>query len=167
MRDLCNLERLLKLKNEANKINNKIQRENSKLTIEKNLLIEKNITSFIEDLTELSKYGNELYFYTEIKLDFYKSSYGDNPIIIYENHNNKFSLKANPSGYSSRVTLYNSEIGWDWYKEKTQEFIAMNKDMILDELEKKIAESMTNYIEDSTIVNKNIKLKKEIEQLKG
>jgi len=42
----------------------------------------------------------------------------------------------------------------------------MNKDMILDVIENKIAQSMTDYIGNSNTVDKNIKLKKEIEQLK-
>ena len=43
----------------------------------------------------------------------------------------------------------------------------MNRDMILDVIEKKIAQSMTDYIENSKVIDKNIKLKKEIEQLKN
>lgn len=165
MRNLSNLERLLKLKNEAININNEIEMENHTLITERDLLIEKNLASFIEELTELSKYGSA--GNTEIKLDFYKSSYGDNPIIFHETKDNKFILKANPSGYSNKPILYDSNLGWDWYEEETKKFIAMNKDMILDAIEKKIAQKITKCIEDSSIVNKNIKLKNEIEQLKG
>lgn len=165
MRNLSNLERLLKLKNEAININNEIEMENHTLITERDLLIEKNLASFIEELTELSKYGSA--GNTEIKLDFYKSSYGDNPIIFHETKDNKFILKTNPSGYSNKPILYDSNLGWDWYEEETKKFIAMNKDMILDAIEKKIAQKITMCIEDSSTVNKNIKLKNEIKQLKG
>ena len=116
-------------------------------------------------MAELSKYGGA--GYTGIKMEFYRSSYGDHPEIIHQSENGKFILLANPSGYIHQVILYDSESGWDWYEEKTKKYIAMNKDIILDVIEKKIAQSMTDYIGNSKAVDKNIKLKNEIEQLKN
>jgi len=165
MRDLSNLERLLKLKHEAMKINSDVESENRKLSDKRNTLVESALEDFIKELAELSKYGGA--GYTGIKMEFYRSSYGDHPEIIHQSENGKFRLLANPSGYSHQVVLYDSELGWDWYKEETKKYIAMNKDMILDVIEKKIAQSMTDYIGNSKAVDKNIKLKKEIEQLKN
>lgn len=165
MRDLSNLERLLKLKNEAKIINSEIESENRKLSNKRNVLVENNIEDFIKELAELSKYGGA--GYTGIKMEFYRSSYGDHPEIIHQSENGRFRLLANPSGYSHQVILYDSESGWDWYEEETKKYIAMNKDMMLDVIEKKIAQSMTDYIGNSKAVDKNIKLKNEIEQLKN
>ena len=165
MRDLSNLERLLKLKHEATNINSEIESENRKLLDKRNTLVESALEDFIKELAELSKYGGA--GYTGIEMEFYRSSYGDYPEIIHQSKEDKFRLLANPSGYSHQVILYDSESGWDWYKEETKKYIAMNKDMILDVIEKKIAQSMTDYIGNSKAVDKNIKLKKEIEQLKN
>ena len=165
MRDLSNLERLSKLKNEAKNINSEIESENRKLSNKRNVLVENNIEDFIKELAELSKYGGA--GYTGIKMEFYRSSYGDHPEIIHQSENGKFRLLANPSGYSHQVILYDSESGWDWYEEKTKKYIAMNKDIIFDVIEKKIAQSMTDYIGNSKAVDKNIKLKNEIEHLKN
>ena len=165
MRDLSNLERLLKLKKESMKINSEIESENRKLSNKRNALVENNIEDFIKELAELSKYGGA--GYTGIEMEFYRSSYGNYPEIIHQSEEGRFRLLANPSGYSYQVVLYDSELGWDWYKEETKKYIAINKDMILDVIEKKIAQSMTDYIGNSKAVDKNIKLKKEIEQLKN
>lgn len=164
MRDLSNLERLSKLKKEAIDINNRIKIENVELIAERDLLIEEVIADFIEELKELSKYGNA--GYTGIKLDFEKSSHGTYAEIIHESQNGKFRLLANPDGYSKRVILYDCDLGWDWYEYKTKKFIAINKDKILDAIETKVAQQMAKYIEDTSIVDSNIKLKKEIEKLK-
>ena len=126
---------------------------------------ENTIEDFIKELAELSKYGGA--GYTGIEMEFYRSSYGNHPEIIHQSEDGRFRLLANPSGYSHQVVLYDSELGWDWYKEETKKYIAMNKDMILDVIEKKIAQSMTDYIGNSKAVDKNIKLKKEIDQLKN
>lgn len=165
MRDLSNLERLLKLKHEAMKINSDVESENRKLSDKRNILVESTLEDFIKELAELSKYGGA--GYTGIEMEFYRSSYGDYPQIIHQSEDGRFRLLANPSGYSHQVVLYDSESGWNWYKEETKKYIAMNKDMILDVIEKKIAQSMTDYIGNSKAVDKNIKLKKEIEQLKN
>lgn len=164
MRDLSNLERLLKLKNEAKNINSEIESENHKLSDKRNTLVENVIEDFIKELAELSKYGGA--GYTGIEMEFYRSSYGDHPEIIHQSENGRFRLLSNPSGYSHQVVLYDSESGWNWYKNETKKYIAMNKDMILDVIEKKIAQSMTDYIGNSEAVDRNIRLKKEIEQLK-
>ena len=108
MRDLSNLERLLKLKNEAMSINNEIKSENSRLADKRDSLIENAVASFIEELAVLSKYGSA--GYTGIEMDFYRSSYGNHPEIIHSVDGDKFKLKANPSGYSHQVDLYDSEI---------------------------------------------------------
>ena len=50
MRDLRNLERLLKLKNEAKNINSEIESENRKLSNKRNALVENAIEDFIKDL---------------------------------------------------------------------------------------------------------------------
>lgn len=164
MRDLSNLERLLKLKHEAMEINSDVESENRKLLDKRNTLVESALEDFIKELAELSKYGGA--GYTGIKMDFYRS-YDKHPEIIHQSEDGRFRLLANPSGYSHQVILYDSELGWDWYKEETKKYIAMNKDMILDVIEKKIAQLMTDYIGSSKAVDKNIKLKKEIEQLEN
>lgn len=164
MRDLSNLDRLAKLKEEAISINKKVKTENELLKEERDSLIEKNIKSFIDELKVLSKYGSA--YGIGIKLDFHHSSYGDYPEIIHEVQNGKFSLLANPTGYSKRVILYSCDHGWDWYAEDTKKFIAMNKDRILDAIEEKISQRIVAYIEDSSATDKNVSLKKEIEQLK-
>ena len=171
MRDLSNLDRLAKLKEEAISINKKVKTENELLKEERDSLIEKNVESFIDELKVLSKYGSA--GGTGIKLDFHHSSYGDYPEIIhevqngkFEVQNGKFSLLANPTGYSKRVVLYDCDNGWDWYAEETKKFIAMNKDRILDAIEEKISQRIVAYIEDSSATDKNVSLKKEIEQLK-
>ena len=164
MRDLSNLDRLYKLKKEAFNINNKVKTENELLKEERDLLIEENIESFIDELEVLSKYGSASN--TGIRLEFYYSSYENCPEIIHEVKNGKFKLLANPSGYSGRVVLYDCDYGWDWYAEDTKKFIAMNKDRILDAIEEKISQRIVSYIEDSSVTDKNVKLKKEIEQLK-
>ena len=164
MRDFSNLERLSKLKNEAKNINREIESENRKLLDKINALVENTIEDFIKELAELSKYGSA--GCTGIEIEFFHS-YGDHPEIIHQSENGKFRLLANPSGYSHEVILYDSESGWDWYEGVTKKYIAMNKDTILDAIEKKIAQSMTYYIENSKALDINIKLKKEIEQLRN
>ena len=49
MRDLSNLDRLAKLKEEAISINKKVKTENELLKEERDSLIEKNIKSFIDE----------------------------------------------------------------------------------------------------------------------
>lgn len=163
MRDLSNLEKLMRLKEEAKNINYIIKTENYKLSGIRDDLIESGIKDFLNELGELSKYGSA--GYTDIKLDFYRTSYRDVPEIIHRSENGKFVLLANPSGYGHQVVLYDSELGWDWYSEKTKLFIAMNKDRILDIIEKRISKSIVDYIENSNELKKNIQLKRDVEEL--
>ena len=164
MRDLSNLERLAKLKKEAERLNNEMNIENKKLKSDRDLLIENAVSEFLCEVKELSGYGSARY--TGIKFDFYCSS--SNPEIIHEAaENGDFKIKANPSGYSKQVVIYDSITGcWDWYKDEVKLFIAKNKDMILDAMEKKIADSITNYISNSSISDMNVQLKSDIEMLK-
>ena len=74
MRELTNLERLKRLQEEANKINEEIAGENKDLELEKKKLIEKNIESFLNDLAELSRFGEAGWTY--FKLTFYFVSEG-------------------------------------------------------------------------------------------
>ena len=165
MRNLKNLERLKNLKDEARKINDEIRTENEKLTEELNELIEIKCDEFIAELKQMSEYGQARD--TEIDLDFY-CSYSNNkyPHLIHEITSEGFVLKANPPGYSQRVIVYKENVGWEWYKKESKKFIAMNKDRILDAIEKKIADNMTRDIENSKVVDVNVKLKKVIEALK-
>ena len=166
MRNLKNLERLKNLKDEARKINDEIRTENEKLTEELNELIEIKCGEFIAELKQMSEYGQA--GDTEIDLDFYCSySYNKYPHLIHEVTSEGFVLKANPPGYSQRVIVYKENVGWEWYKKESKKFIAMNKDRILDAIEKKIADNMTRDIENSKVVDVNVKLKKVIEALKG
>lgn len=163
MREFTNLERLKRLQEEANKINKELNEENKDLELEKKKLIEKNIESFLNDLAELSRFGEA--GWTDIELTFY---FGCNkPILIHRLDGCDFVLKANPSGYGKEPVIYDTRHGWDWYEKECKEFIALNKDDILDAIEKGIVKNMARHISDSNYANKNEELKNHIEQLKN
>ena len=167
MRDLRNLERLQKLKNEAVKINETIRQENKVLSEKKRCLVEEVLQEFITDLAELSKYGEARYTGIQLNSSNITSSRSGNypEIIHYVYDNGKFALKANPSGYSYQVVLYDSEKGWDWKEETVKNIIDVNKKTILDAIERKITKAMTEYIEDPTVMAINNKLKEDIKKM--
>lgn len=165
MRNLSNLDRLFKLKQEAAKINKEIATKNETLKAQRDSLVEENVANFIDELIVLSKYGCARY--TGITLDFYKSSFGSPTELIHNVVGNHITLKANPSGYSGCVTVYDSDTGWDWYEQDCKKFIARNKNRILDAIEQKIAKSMERAIENANVANKNAALKEDIEILKA
>ena len=88
---------------------------------------------------------------------------------VYETNNSKeFQLETNlPNDYKCccRQIVYSSEAGWVWRPKKCQDFIALNKDTIIDAIEDVIARKMVSYIESTSLTELNVQLKKDIKDL--
>lgn len=166
MRNLDNLKRLQKLKNEADKINESLQNENKELKETLDEMIEGKCNEFIREVKRISVYGSA--GYTGVKLDFCSDRNGKYPDIIHKidsDNPNEFTIEANPPGYGGYKFIY-SQYGWgDWERAKVKRFIALHKDEILDAMEEKIAQEITKHIENPKFVNDNIKLKEDISLL--
>lgn len=162
MRNYETLEKLFNSKEAMVEGNKKLKEEKKQLVALRDELVEKKCKEFLDELKELSKYGAA--GCTSIKLDYYRC-YGQSPEIIHVTQENDFLLKANPSGYSKPVVLYDSNSGWDWKEKETKLFVAINKDKILDVIEEKITNNLTKFIKDTTVIESNERLKGEIEML--
>lgn len=153
---LCYLnEKMDALVREAKKCNKELQEEYKKKE-------EVAVGKFLNSLENLASYGKRIsysngckgiYINTEIPLNFYKGSYGDTPKLLVEiNESGIFKLKTNPTGYSSRPTIYNSQTNkWGWYQDECSKFFALYGNRILDvvqrEIEKQLQKSMTEKME--------------------
>lgn len=138
--DTTYLDELMKLSDNADKIVSEVRNTNAKLRCEYERKEAVALDKFINDMRKIAKYACKLNFstyYTGIKLDFGRGSYGDYPEIVVSFHDDMFEILATPSGYSykpiiykERFANYNEIRDWSWQAEKCKRFIALNADKI-------------------------------------
>lgn len=160
-----NLDRLAKLKKEADIINESIKEENNILLEKKKELSDSILDNFCEELKQLSKYGSA-------GDTGYHFRYVGEDCKIYHTATEKgFELTFYLPGAGYRIgkfqKLYSyGDKYWHTTESKTIiEYIVFHKDEVLDKLSKLIADNMTKSISDTSLIDYNEKLKKEIKYL--
>ena len=160
-----NLDRLAKLKKEADIIKESIKKENNVLLQKKRELSDSVLNDFCEELKQLSKYGSA-------DATGYFFRYCNEDCQVYHTATeNGFELTFWLPGSGYRMGKYEHLYTYGdkfWHtteNDKIKEYIVFHKDEILDKVSKLIADNMTKSISDTSLMDCNEKLKKEIEYL--
>lgn len=142
-----NLEKLCELNSQMDLLLSEAEICNEELKREYEIKEAEKVEEFLKTLKQLAFYGKKITYsyrpngamiHTDIPLAYYCAS--NTPVLLFEvDEDGEFKIKTNPSGYSYYPVIYDSrENKWGWYQKESRTFFALNGNMIVEEIQKKL-----------------------------